>query len=294
LQIVIAVECRGRIGNQMFQYAFGLSASRALHTKLVIDDEQLRRLFVLDPRSSADSPRPEHVVTIPNDGYDEPHAVLARLSDETTYVGYFQSEQFFAAAADDVRKAFRLCPEHAQAFEARYAELAEREYVCCHMRRTDYHTFAGGVALPMSYYESALARIAAAPGTPIVFVGDDLDEARAAFGRLEAVRFEHNDEAVDLQLMRHASMVVVSNSTFAWWGAWLNESEGKRVIAPRHWLGFDFGWEYPPRVIPAGWEQLRVKRPWGRRLAPAQLRMVLGRKRRRVTARVTRSARRPA
>jgi Glycosyl transferase family 11 len=280
LQIVIAVECRGRLGNQMFQYAFGLAASHVLGTTLKIDDAELRRLFVLGPPRQVGEQAPGHVVTVSNDAYDVPAEVLEHVTDETTYVGYFQSEEFFRPIADDVRDVFRLRDDHVRAFNSLYAELAEREYVCCHMRRTDYHTFAGGVALPMSYYGSALARLGVSQGTPIVFVGDDLDEARESFRDLPGARFERNDEAIDLQLLRHASDVVVSNSTFAWWGAWLNERPGTRVLAPRHWLGFDFGWEYPPHVIPPGWARVRVKRPWSRRLSPAHVRMTLGRRRR--------------
>jgi hypothetical protein len=267
----------------MFQYAFGLSASHQLRTTLAIDDRRLGGLFVLGDDVDRDAERPDRVVTVANDGYDEPDEVLGKLADDTTYVGFFQSESFFASVAEQVRASFRFRPEHVESFRARYAELAGGEYVCCHMRRTDYHTFAGGVALPMAYYEHALTRIGAPRGTPIVFVGDDLAEARAAFGGVEAARFEQNDEAVDLQLLAHASAVVVSNSTFAWWGAWLNQRSETRVVAPRHWLGFDFGWEYPPHVVPNGWLQVRVKRPWGKRLAPAHVRMSLGRKRRTVT-----------
>ena len=270
----------------MFQYAFGLGAAHALGTQVVIEDEGLREFFILD--DGHDGPTPERVVSISNDDYNEPEEVLARLSEDTTYFGYFQSERFFSAVRDDVRSSFRMLPRHVQTFRARYGMLVATDYVCCHMRRTDYHTFAGGVALPMSYYKSALAHIRPRAGTPIVFVGDDLEEARATFSDCDGARFEHNDEAIDLQLLGHAATVIVSNSSFAWWGAWLNARPGKRVFAPRHWLGYGFGWEYPPRVIPDDWQQVRVKQPWGKRLAPAYVRMSLGHRRRATLSRFAR------
>jgi len=269
----------------MFQYAFGLAAADRLGTTLKIDDSGLRPLFVLEPTRHAEDQGPEDVVTVANDSYEDPNEVMAKLTDETTYVGYFQSEEFFHSIADHVREVFRPREEHLSAFASLYADLARDGYVCCHMRRTDYHTFAGGVALPMSYYRSALSTLGAARGTPVVFVGDDLDEARESFRDLSGARFERNDEAIDLQLLRQATAVVVSNSAFAWWGAWLNQRPGARVVAPRHWLGFRFGWEYPPHVIPSGWHQVRVKQPWGKRLAPAYLRMSLGQRRQRVLSR---------
>jgi hypothetical protein len=57
----------------------------------------------------------------------------------------------------------------------------------------------------------------------IVFVGDDLSEARHVFADVDGVRFEHNEKIVDLQLLIHASALVVSNTTFAWWGACLDD-----------------------------------------------------------------------
>jgi hypothetical protein len=272
----------------MFQYAFGLAAAHRLGTTLKIDDEDLRQLFVLRSTRHVGEQSPKRIANVANDAYEQPADVLAQLTDETTYVGYFQSEEFFRSIADDVRAAFRLRDEHVQTFDSLYADLAGSGYVCCHMRRTDYHTFAGGVALPMSYYETALGRLGAPEGTPVVFVGDDLEEARESFRDFPGARFERNDEAIDLQLLGHASCVVVSNSTFAWWGAWLNERPGARVLAPRYWLGFRFGWEYPPHVIPDEWQQVRVKQPWGQRLAPAYIRMSLGRRRHSVMSRFAR------
>ena len=263
----------------MFQYAFGIAAARLLGSQLAIDDAELGRIFALTDHTVEERERPARTVTIPNDAYREPEDVLQQLTDDTRYVGFFQSERFFAPAAEEVRAAFRVRPEHERTFRRLYSDLAAGGYVCCHMRRTDYRTFAGGVALPMSYYEAGIARLDVPTELPIVFVGDDLEDARAAFGNLGRARFEHNDEAVDFQLITNASAVVVSNSTFGWWGAWLNERARGRVIAPRYWLGFNFGWEYPPCVVPGTWLQLPVKRRWRHRVSPASVRLSLGRAR---------------
>lgn len=259
---MIVVERKGGLGNQMFQYAFGIAAARRLGTDFAMEDGDLERVFLLGGRAKPDGLPRYPVVGVANDSYEEPEEVLARLRDDTTYAGFFQSERFFADAADEVGRAFRLRPEHEAAFRERYPDLLERPYVCCHVRRKDYVWFAGGAALPRSYYRRCLATLAPPPGTPIVFVGDDLGDAREGFGGTEGVRFEQNEPVLDLQLLMHAHALAISNSTFAWWGAWLNPHEGKRVLAPRYWLGIQFCWEYPPRVIPDGWTRVPVRRPW--------------------------------
>jgi hypothetical protein len=269
---VIAVERRGRLGNQMFQFAFGLAASRLLSTDFVMADDELHRVFSLG-RFSAPGRRavralryrlrrtlsPFPVVKIDRAGEADPEAVLCTLEDGTLYAGYFQSERFFAHASEEVHAAFTVRPELQAAFRSKYGPLLERPYICCHVRRTDYLTWLDGVALPVSYYRECLERAGNAGSVPVVFVGDDLEEVRSEFGGLEHVRFEANTEAVDHLLVTHADTVIASNSSFAWWGAWLNARPVKTVLAPRHWLGFKEGHELPPGVIPPDWTQVPVR-----------------------------------
>jgi hypothetical protein len=59
----------------------------------------------------------------------------------------------------------------------------------------------------------------------------------------------------------HADTVVLSNSSFSWWGAWLNRRPGARILAPEHWVGFETGIESPRDVICAGWERVVVREP---------------------------------
>ncbi len=291
---MIAVELQGRFGNQMFQYAFALEAARRLSTDFVIcgststdlHDEQLSKHFTLGERglpSLADPPYP--VLRIGHHDYDRPEDILVSLTDSTRYKGFFQSHGFFAGAEDEVRKTLQIRPEHDEAFREHYTDLLGKPYICCHVRRTDYLSFVGGVALPLSYYHESLARVSRPRGTPVVFVGDDLEEVRQEFASLDGVRFEQNELIVDFQLILHARTAVVSNSTFAWWGAWLGD-RGRRVIAPEHWLNWNhrFGWyqqreagdssrtkrswEYPRAIIPARWSQVPIRRSWRERIAP--------------------------
>jgi FkbM family methyltransferase len=292
---MIAVELQSRFGNQMFQYAFALAAAQRLETDFVVcgsswvglEREELSECFQLGGHGLpfVDDP-PYPVVRIGHQDWNTPEDVLADLTDWTRYSGFFQSDRFFAGAEADVRSAFEPSSENAEVFRERYTDLLARPYVCCHVRHTDYETFAGGVALPLEYYRDALRLVAPAPGTPIVFVGDDLDVAHAAFEDLDGVRFEHNEPIIDLQLLVHASTAVTSNSTFAWWGAWLGD-RSKHVVAPKHWINWTHrsgwqraaqdtertkrGWEYPRAIIPPAWSQVPVRRPWRDRLAPWSL-----------------------
>jgi hypothetical protein len=264
---MIAVETRGRLGNHMFQYAFGVAAARRLRTDFVIDESLLRRNFRLGPRGGYRerarrslwyrtrlkiSPLP--VVKVSGD--DDPDEVVRNLNDLRQYAGFFQSERYFLEAAREIAAALHPRREHELSFERRYGELAARGYVCCHVRATDYREWSGGVALPPAYYRECLRRAAAPPDMPVVFVGDDLSEVRAVFTGPH-FRFEQNEEAVDLLLLARATIAIVSNSSFGWWGAWLGDAR-RRVLAPRFWLGFRAGAEVPRAVLPERWEQVPV------------------------------------
>lgn len=251
----------------MFQFAFGLAASTRLGTDFAMNDELLRPEFRLGPwRSPARrvsravrfhlSKRVSPAPVVKVDNADDPDVALEMLRDGVHYAGFFQSLRYFEDVEPLVRAAFEPRPAHVARFRERYGDLEHAPYICCHVRRTDY--VEPGWALPISFYEECLALARRSEDVPVVFVGDDLGEARDAFEGRRGIRFEQNDEIVDLQLIVNASAVVTSNSSFGWWGSWLGAS-GRPVFAPRHWLGFRSGVDNPHSVVPPGWKQITVR-----------------------------------
>jgi hypothetical protein len=251
----------------MFQFAFGLAAANRLKTDFAMNDELLRPAFDLGPWASATRRarraarfrtaarfRPFPVAKVDNDA--EPVAVLDTLADGVHYAGFFQSFDYFEAVQEAVRAAFAPRAHHVEAFLSRYEALSAERYVCCHVRRTDYEL--NGWVLPISYYRDCLEVVRREADVPIVFVGDDLTAVEAELAGEPGVRFERNDEIVDLQLLTHAAIVVTSNSSFGWWGSWLGR-QGRPVYAPRYWLGFNLGTEAPCRAVPSWWRQVEVR-----------------------------------
>ena len=117
----------------------------------------------------------------------------------------------------------------------------------------------GGFALPASYYRAALARLTRGDDATIVVVGDD-PHWLAAELRDHCFRLERNEESVDLLLLANAQALILSNSSFAWWGAWLNE-RAPLVLAPRYWLGLHERRERPCNILVPSWEQVPVEPP---------------------------------
>jgi hypothetical protein len=264
------------MGNQMFQYAFAHAASRRLGTsfslglpsrsKVADVGPPLRTFFDLGPAYRVDVRLARRIafaaryglrapiVTVEQDA--DPAETLARLRDGVVYGGYFQSEKWFAGYENDIRELFTVRREYQEEFARRYPD--RRPYICMHVRRTDYLD-TNLWALPTSYFLDALAEVPDRDRYEVVVVSDDPVRVRQELRDVPDMRCDPNHSMVDLLLLMNADVVIASNSSFSWWGAWLNERPGLQVIAPEHWLGFAAGAEEPSGVIPPDWTTVPVR-----------------------------------
>ena len=193
---------------------------------------------------------------------------LNEVRDDTELVGSFQSEAYFADYADAVRRWFALRKPYARKLATLEAELpATPERRCClHIRRGDqlFHDKGlgwrdQGWALPLEYYRAAAERLPA--DLLYIVVTDSPDYAEAALDFLPNKRvLRNNSEAIDLHLFGCCKYNIIANSTFSWWGAWLNDIAGKLVIAPEYHMGWSLRlwipWAFEHH--PADWTYLDV------------------------------------
>ncbi len=171
-------------------------------------------------------------------------AVL-RISHDAYLDGYWQTEKYFTNIADELRQdlTFRMSAE------GRNAELAKRiervQAVSIHVRRGDYIShpaaMAHFVACDPAYYRAATDRMQErVPNAHFFLFSDDIGWARENIrtsAPLEVI--DHNSGATsyeDMRLMAHCRHHIIANSSFSWWGAWLDRHPRKQVIAPRLWL----------------------------------------------------------
>lgn len=176
--------------------------------------------------------------------------------------GYWQSERYFADVTQTIRTDFTF----RQPMSSRNLELAEEigavSAVSLHVRRGDYannpRTKATHGVCPLAYYEAAIHYIAERVEAPHFFVfSDDMDWVRANLkSQFPYSYVDHNQSTEsynDMRLMSLCKYHIIANSSFSWWGAWLNPRDDKMVIAPKKWFANS---NDTKDLLPSGWKTL--------------------------------------
>lgn len=170
--------------------------------------------------------------------------------------GWWQSYRYPMAFEADIRRQFQLkSPSAAYGALLREIKGAGRT-VSVHVRRGDYLTDRPGAVLPASYFHAAAEQLSPSsePTTFFIF-SDDLNWAMDSLklpGNMAPVEINGGDTPEEeLHLMAACRDHIIANSTFSWWGAWLNPDAAKQVIAPRQWLATPDS--YFPDLLPPEW-----------------------------------------
>ena len=171
---------------------------------------------------------------------------------------YWQAAGYAAGVEAQLRREFTLKdPPTGRNLEVLNQIAASACPVSLHIRRGDYLLGKDDLSLSLRYYHQALEIVRGLHATPELFVfSDDMEYARQNLPRDLPLHFvDHNDNFTayeDLRLMSACRHHIIANSSFSWWGAWLNPRPEKLVIAPRNWAGNKPS--FHPDLYPGGWK----------------------------------------
>lgn len=267
---MIITKIYGGLGNQLFQYAIGRCFSELKNVPLFLDINQFEQYKLRDYNlgefnisqnfanraisnrySFFESSRLNNLYNklMFNKGYvkektfDFDEKLFETKHDNIYLEGYWQNEKYFSPIKNVLRNEFTLrnpLSENAKNMENLIYSTIDS--VSIHIRKTDFlkkenkKIFSD---LTASYYKKAINEIIQHSKNPHFFIfSDDFTWIK------ENIHFDlpityidsNNPAHEDLHLMSLCNHNIIANSTFSWWGAWLNDNTEKMVIGPENWF----------------------------------------------------------
>ncbi len=275
---MIIAKLMGGLGNQMFQYAFGNELASRNHTILKLDT-----LFLLDRsiqntkfvfrnydlsifNISKEFATPNEVAGLSKrtgirfaekvlnkilgtkkSYIREPsyrfHPAFLNAPDNTYLEGYWQSEKYFSATSDSLRKTdFTFREPLLDNSQVLLKRIKETNSVCVHVRRGDFVLNSFHETIAPSYYTDAERVLRSQVTDPYFFVfSDEIEWCRNNLSFTGNVCFVSDQytgpKCQDyIRLMSACNHFIISNSSFAWWAVWLSNQKNNLVIAPLKWI----------------------------------------------------------
>lgn len=180
--------------------------------------------------------------------------------DYIYYEGYFQNEKYFKHIRNVLIECFSLKAPLDEQNSQVLEQIERTNSVSIHIRRGDYVSLdyvnkIHGVC-SLDYYKKAIEYMSKRVENPHFFLfSDDIEWVKTNLKidyPYTVVDFNQEKSHFDLELMKNCKHNIVANSSFSWWGAWLNENPNKIVIAPKNWITCNQKCD----IIPSEWVKL--------------------------------------
>lgn len=158
--------------------------------------------------------------------------------------GYFLTSVFPRAVEKELRESYVFLDTNDKGLKKLSEIFCDKNIVGVHIRRGDYlqnqRTY-GGICTD-DYYKKAMRLIYDKVKSPVFcFFSDDIEWVKENYAEkgtlyIEENMFDEYHDWYDMYLMSLCKHNIIANSSFSWWGAWLNENPDKMVIAPKKWV----------------------------------------------------------
>jgi hypothetical protein len=242
----------GRLGNQMFQYAALIGIATKQGHEYGINyrrgDSRTWKEFPIDNTFSLmtiDKPfnlTTKHTEILYPTIMEEHHLFefqerFFKTGDNINLHGFFQTQKYFDHCQDIIRKEFTFKSEIVIEAQQFLANKKDREVVAIHVRRGDYLQATWHGACDIRYYEQAITSQFSDKKYNFAIITDDIPWAQKNLTRGDNYFVcDTQNQFVDLCVMTLCDHNVIANSSYSWWGSWLNRTQGKKVVAPKAWF----------------------------------------------------------
>ncbi len=289
---MVIVRLTGGLGNQMFQYAFYKSIHSKGHSALIDDfsfrknhrHENLKITHVF-PHVTYKKATPRQVHQLADvkftvwekakkkifggkkthiKSFDLLYHPIDDINIGDVYLdGYWQSEKYFRNIENEIRHDFRFAP----LTNPKHINLVERiksgNSVSIHVRKgKDFHSPSRKDICNAAYYRKAINAIREQVNDPQFYVfSDNINWCKENLDFIDPVYAGVNDPTgldsyLDMQLMSNCKHNIIANSSYSWWGAWLNPNAEKMVMAPEKWFNENTVRYKVEDLVPESWRTI--------------------------------------
>ncbi len=242
----------GRMGNQFFQIASTLGIALDHGHKFYFPEWKYREYFK-NPLPFKSFAELEQMDLIVLEEKSLGHNCFSVHSDKNYDLqGFFQSFKYFDKYRSIIQYYFDFNDEVITTTRGKYFDLLREENLCSiHLRAGDYHQFPNHHPILRSdYYQSAILHF---PNHKFLVFSDDINYCKSIFVGDNFHFVEGNSNIKDVCLMSLCKNNIIANSSFSWWGAYLNRNGNKKVVAPQNWFGPALSNEHIDDRLPAEW-----------------------------------------
>ena len=280
---MIIIKIKGGLGNQLFQYAVGRAL--ALHHRLplkldltIFKTYKLHRYLLDQFAIQAEIATEDEIIKLKGRnnvlfsalrkaGLVKRKSYLKEKrssyfdasvfkNDDVYLDGYWQNELYFSDIREELLRDLTSISSMSELGVVYMEGIKKSNSVSLHVRRGNYLNLKNFNVLDINYYMKAVEYMRKNVEKPTFYIfSDDLEWCKNSLGFLDNCIFVDSTktEIDDLKLMSFCKHNIIANSSFSWWGAWLNQNCKKTVIAPKGWLLNDPG---SSNVILSDWVKM--------------------------------------
>jgi len=249
---MIYCNLKGGLANMMFQIA----ATKSFSIDLGVDcsfpnlDNMINYLNIENTYNPKMNHADEYRLVFRNLKKDNPNKPIKTINfpfeysniflpkNEDFFVdGFFQSEKYFKHNRDKILELFNVDLSIKKIIESKYSFLNNKKTTSIHVRRGDYIKYPNHHPIQsINYYMDCINMLEKDTDIFVIF-SDDIEWCKENLKNDKCYFIENEKDYVELYLMSICNNNIICNSSFSWWGAWMNENKNKKVMGPKKWFG---------------------------------------------------------
>lgn len=239
-----------RLGNNLFQLGAALCLSSEITICVPLENEYELTLKYKDTFFKG-FPILNYIpdsISIYEESFYHYSEIPYAIGTDLIITGYFQSYKYLNR--DRVLEQFAIDKDTMEFIQLTYPKILEGGFTSIHVRRGDYlkalhkHPFCG-----RNYYLKAINLIG--ENENFIVVSDDITWCKNNLKLKNIIYVENTSPIIDLYIQSSCDNNIISNSSFSWWGAYLNDNDSKKVIMPSMWFGYRFTVNVKDLILPS-------------------------------------------